>query len=229
MNMKRSRPTRAITFDVYGTLIDWESGMWEFIEPFLRKQHIRTGRKKFLSIWEPIQWDLNHGPYKRYRRILAESFRTTVDELGGECTVKEAEAFADGMGSWKPFADTVQSLKKLKNLYVLAPITNTDDAFIEASSALMGNPFHQIITAQQARAYKPNVKPFHLALKKLDIPADEILHVGFGYRYDLGPAAEVGMKTAWLNRSTEKLPRGFQADFQFDSMDHLVRMACKPC
>ena len=83
--------------------------------------------------------------------------------------------------------------------------------------------------AQQAKAYKPDTKPFQVALKKLGFHPAEVLHVAFGYRYDLGPAREMGMRTAWLNRGSENLPEGFAADFEVSGMDQLVTLATKAC
>lgn len=227
--MERARPLRAITFDCYGTLIDWERGMWPYARKALEGAGLKLARAKFYAAWEPIQFAMIRGRYRPYREILEASLRDTLASLGGRCKVADARAFAGSMGAWKPFADVPAALGRLKNLYTLAPISNTDDDFLAASAALMGNPFHHHFTAQKARAYKPSTRPFEVALKTLRCHPSEVLHVAFGHRYDLGPARACGLKTAWLNRSSEALPDGFAADFELSGMEQLVWMATKAC
>ncbi|MBI3890726.1 MAG: haloacid dehalogenase type II [Candidatus Wallbacteria bacterium] len=228
--MQKVRPIRAITFDCYGTLIDWEAGLWSAAQRPLKKVGLNVTRARFYEAWEPIQFAMIQGPYKRYRKVLTDSFRAAVEALGGKpVSLEDAAAFAGSMADWEPFPDVVPALAKLSALYVLAPISNTDDDFLAASARRMGNPFHHLFTAQQAKAYKPSTKPFQLALKKLGCDPAEVLHVAFGYRYDLGPARESGMRTAWLNRSSESLPAGFEADFQLDAMSGLVSIATRVC
>ncbi len=223
------KPTRAITFDCYGTLIDWETGMWSVAQELLRQSGVKTSRKQFLSVWEPIQFAMIRGPYRRYRLILQESFLQAVAALGGECSRENAAVFAGSMADWEPFPDVTAALERLRALYILAPITNTDDEFIAASARRMGNPFHHVFTAQKAKAYKPDKKPFEVALAKLALDPAEVLHVAFGYRYALGPAKELGMRTAWLNRGSESLPEGFSADFELTEMEQLVSIATRAC
>lgn len=228
--MQTVKPIRAITFDCYGTLIDWETGLWSAAQRGLRKAGVDVTRQRFYDVWEPIQFAMIQGPYQRYRKILQESFRKAVEALGGKpCALEDAAAFAGSMADWEPFPDVPAALAKLAGLYVLAPISNTDDDFLAASARKMGDPFHHHFTAQQAKAYKPSTKPFELALKKLACDPASVLHVAFGHRYDLGPARQCGLRTAWLNRGSEALPEGFEADFQLDGMPALVAIATRVC
>ena len=114
--------------------------------------------------------------------------------------------FSESMGKWQPFPDTRDALLELKKYTKIALITNTDNEIIRETVKQIGVEFDEIITAEDAGAYKPSHKGFHLALERLGLDKSEVLHAGFGFKYDVVPATELGFETCWINRYGEVRP-----------------------
>jgi 2-haloacid dehalogenase len=212
----------AITFDCYGTLIDWEAGIKAYVAPHL--QRAAGGRitlDQWLVRWEQIQFDLLK-PYRPYREILVESFERTMRAF-------ELEVFADGgpglvtsLGDWPPFADTVSSLRRLARRRRLGIVSNIDQALIAQTLGHLGAPLSMVVTAEEAGAYKPDAAPFRLALERLKLPPSSVIHAGFGWRYDLAPARALGMRTCWVNRGGGPQPGGDPPDLVVPSLAALA-------
>jgi len=213
---------KAITFDCYGTLIDWEAGVKACVQPALaRAAGGRVTLDEWFAKWEEIQFGLL-APYRPYREILVESFARTMRHF-------ELEVFADGgpslarsVADWKPFADTVPSLRKLARGRRLAIISNIDDDLLAQTVGSLLAPFAALVTAEQARAYKPDAAPFHLAVERLALPPSTILHAAFGWKYDLAPARSVGLHTCFVNRGGIARPSGDPPDLEVPSLAALA-------
>ena len=123
------------------------------------------------------------------------------------------------MESWQPFPDTVPALRRAKQAGLrLAIISNTDRSIMEHTLRQLEVEFDEVVVAEDARAYKPALRPFELAHERLGGDAERILHVAFGFKYDIGPAKRVGFRTAWVNRKREEAPGPDQPDFEWDSL-----------
>jgi 2-haloacid dehalogenase len=194
----------ALTFDCYGTLIDWETGLLGGLRPLLRSHGQDLADRQILDIYSELEPKAQN-PYRRYRQVLADVVRGYGERLGFSVSSGEAESLPESLKSWQPFPDTRAALEKLKTKYRLAIISNTDDDFFTASARHLQVEFDQIITAEQAKAYKPSLAPFNLALKRLGISAQRVLHVGQSIYHDVLPAKSLGMATALVHR------RGFGA------------------
>ncbi|MCZ6514926.1 MAG: haloacid dehalogenase type II, partial [Acidobacteria bacterium] len=177
-----------ITFDCYGTLIDWESGAREVFAELASLHHLTISPQEVFDRWEAIQFRMIQGSYRRYREILRESLGETLRELGANPTEGDCNLLADRLPTWKPFVEVPGALKRLKSRSKLGIISNIDNDFIAATVPQLGVTFDAVITAEQAQAYKPNPAPFQLALEKLGAAPSAILHTAFGFRYDLGLA-----------------------------------------
>ena len=140
--------------------------------------------------------------------MLARSLREWVEERGYRWNEREGEALVRAMESWQPFPDTVPALRRVSEAGVrLAIVSNTDRSIIEHTlRQLEGVSFDDVFVAEDCRAYKPSTVPFAHALGALATPPEEILHVAFGFKYDIGPAQELGLRTAWVNRKGEPRP-----------------------
>jgi 2-haloacid dehalogenase len=198
-----------VTFDCYGTLVDWEGGA----AAFLYELALREGEscpppgRELCSRWEDIQFELLRGEYRPYREVLAESLRAWMEERGYDWRAEEGEALLRSMRSWQPFPDTTPALNRAReNGLRLAIVSNIDRDIIEHTLRHIGVPFDAVLTAEDARAYKPADAVFDYALDQLGTPPDDILHVAFGFKYDIGPAVRHGMGTAWVNRHAEPPP-----------------------
>jgi 2-haloacid dehalogenase len=149
-------------------------------------------------------------PYQRYHRVLADVARGFGEWLGFALSAAQAESLAESLKDWQPFPDTRPALEKLRSKHKMAIISNTDDDFFAASAQHLRVKFDVVITAEQAKAYKPSLVPFHLALKRLGFPAECVLHVGQSVYHDVLPAKSLGIATVLVRR------RGFGATHRID-------------
>ncbi len=199
---------KAITFDCYGTLIDWEGEIQRHFDRLLQSRHIQGIDTRALQRrWEEIQFAYIQ-EYHPYHQVLRETMAATFREYGLPLGSEEAETFARSMGKWQPFPDTRPALEAMQRELGIrvALITNTDDEIIAETVSQLGVMPDEIITAEQAGAYKPHHEGFHLARQRLKLPVEEIWHAGFGFKYDIVPATELGYTTVWVNRQGEARP-----------------------
>lgn len=193
-----------ISFDCYGTLIDWEAG----ILPVLRAVLARHGRTlpeaTILELYGEFEAEAESGPYQSYRSVLQSVVRSFGERLGFEPTSADIRALGESVPSWPPFADTVAALGRLKKRYRLAIISNIDnDLFLQTQQHLKVN-FDAVITAEQAKGYKPTLHNFQLALRKLGLEPSQLLHVGQSIYHDVIPAQSLGISTVWVNRRSAR-------------------------
>jgi 2-haloacid dehalogenase len=218
---------RLATFDCYGTLVDWEGGAASFLYD-LALRHGEPSPEPGRDLrdrWESIQFELLAGDYLPYREVLARSLRAWMEERGYAWRAEEGEALVRSMRSWQPFPDTRPALLRAREAGIgLAIVSNTDRDIIEHTLRHIGVPFDAVITAQDAQAYKPADAVFDYALAELGVPPGEILHVAFGFKYDIGPAARHGMRTAWVNRHAEPPPGDDPFDHEWRDLWPLARI-----
>jgi 2-haloacid dehalogenase len=209
---------RLASFDCYGTLVDWEGGAAAFLYDLALRQgesEPPPGRE-LRDRWEAIQFELLADRYRPYRDVLALSLRAWMEERGYAWHTDEGTALLRSMRSWQPFPDTRPSLTRAREAGLrLAIISNTDRDIIAHTVRHIGVEFDFVITAEDAGAYKPADAVFDYALERLGVPPEEILHVAFGFKYDIGPAARHGMQTAWVNRHAEPPPGDAPFDFEW--------------
>lgn len=193
-----------ITFDCYGTLIDWETGLLGALRPILKSHGQNLSDEQILQIYGELEPKLQN-PYRRYRDVLQEVVRGFGQRLRFSPSIQESESLPESLGKWKPFPDTVAALEKLHAKYKLAIISNTDDDLFAATARHLKVKFDAVITAEQAKAYKPSLAMFQLALQRLAVKPEKILHAGQSVYHDVIPAKSLGMATALVYR------RGFGA------------------
>ena len=195
---------QALTFDCYGTLIDWETGLLGGLRPILRAHGSQLRDEQILELYAELE-PAAQNPYRRYREVLQEVVRGVGQRLGFATSDAEVCSLPDSLKNWPPFPDTVAALKKLQTRYRLAIISNTDDDLVAGTAPHLQVKFDQVITAEQARAYKPSLAPFHRALERLALPKEQVLHVGQSVYHDVVPAKSLGLATVLVRR------RGFGA------------------
>lgn len=194
-----------LTFDCYGTLIDWESGILAAVLPVLAQRGIEAEAEQVLRLYVKYEAEQEAGPYKLYRDVLHGVMAGIASELDFVPTAAELQALPDSVGHWPPFADTVAALTRLHTRYKLVIISNIDDALFTETNALLQVTFDDIITAQQVRSYKPALQHFRVALARLGVPRQQVLHVAQGLYHDHVPAKALGLTTVWVNRPS-RLP-----------------------
>ena len=214
---------KAITFDCYGTLIDWESAIQQFFAQRLAAHNIEgIDRRALQRQWEEIQFVYIQEHYRPYREVLRDTMRMALDNAQIPYAEQDLEEFANAMGTWKPFPDTKEAILELQRFLKVALITNTDNDIIAETERTIGVKFDEIITAEQAGAYKPSHKGFLLARERLGLPVSDIWHAGFGFKYDIVPATELGYTTVWVNRQGEARPVDVKETFLVGDMRTLV-------
>jgi len=194
----------ALTFDCYGTLIDWEAGLLAGLRAVFDPRGIQATDDALLEIYAGFEEDAEAGPYLRYRDVLAVGLRGVCDGFGIEPTDAEVATFGGSVVDWPPFADSAASLARLEDRYRLGVITNCDDDLFAASNRRLGVAFDWVITAEQARGYKPRIANFELAFERIDVPRARILHVAQSLFHDHVPAKALGMTTVWIDRRHDR-------------------------
>jgi len=210
-----------VTFDCYGTLIDWDRGILACFEKILKGKRDGVDLQAFHRHWEEVQFQLIQKEFKLYRHILRESLAETLEDFGLPYVAGDGETFAEAMPTWGPFPEVKPALERLKTRYTLAIISNTEDGILAESIKRIGTSFDQTITAEEAKVYKPSRKIFEHALAKLGGRPEEILHVAFGFKYDIIPAKALGLMTVWVNRAGERNPGPVEADAEIRDLSGL--------
>ncbi len=214
---------KAITFDCYGTLIDWESAIQQFFAQSLASKGFRDVDPLTLQAeWEEIQFNYIQEQYRPYRQVLLNTLRMAFESYQIPTDNEECDKFANSMGYWKPFPDTRDAILELQKLVKVVLITNTDESIIAETERMLGVKFDEIITAEQAGAYKPSHKGFLLARERLGLDVSEIWHAGFGFKYDIVPATALGYTTVWVNRQGEVRPVDVKETFLVGDMRTLA-------
>ncbi|MDF5706733.1 MAG: haloacid dehalogenase type II [Nostoc sp. S4] len=191
---------KALTFDCYGTLIDWENGILEVLKPLLLRHNSDLNDNQILELFAEFEAELERGEYIKYREVLRRVVQKFGERIGFEPTAKELNSLADSIAYWLPFPDTVEALRNLKQNFRLVIISNVDDDLFAFSAKRLEVEFEQIITAQQAKSYKPSLNNFRLAIERINLPIEEILHVAASVYRDIVAAKSLGVSTVWVNR-----------------------------
>ena len=190
----------ALTFDCYGTLIDWERGIVETLAPVLGRDGGAVDRERVLEVYARNEAALEAGEYLPYGEIVTRAMTAVCAEFGVEADDDERARFGRSVGEWPPFEDSPEALRRLSSKFRLGVITNCDDDLFALSAQRLGIAFDWVVSAQQAGAYKPSERPFRLALERLDVPAARILHVAQSLYHDHVVANRLGLSSVWIDR-----------------------------
>ncbi len=225
-----------LTFDCYGTLIDWESGILAALGPWRARARIVAGDEALLAAFGDAESALEAAqPGLLYPDLLAEVQRRIGMRFEAPATEDEASAFGASVKDWPAFADSTAALAELKRHYKLAILSNVERASFAHSARKLGVEFDLVVTAQDVGSYKPNLAHFHVGLEKLKamgVPKDKVLHVAQSLFHDHVPAKQVGLPSVWINRRTGKAGEGatpkaaaVAPDLELPSMAALAELA----
>ena len=189
-----------LTFDCYGTLIDWEAGILAALRAPLAAHGISAADEDVLGAFARHEAEIEAGPYRPYREVLAAVLEAMVRHFGGEVGADERTAFGGSVADWPAFPDSAAALARLHERFALGVITNCDDDLFAASQAKLGITFDHLVTAQQAKRYKPNARGFELMFERVGLPPSRILHVAQSLYHDHVPAKRLGLSTVWVDR-----------------------------
>lgn len=194
----------ALTFDCYGTLIDWEAGILAGLRAVLDPRGVRPTDEELLERYAAAEAAIEAGPYRRYREVLGEGLESVASMYAVKPTAAEAAAFGGSVGDWPAFPDSRAALARLKARFRLGVLTNCDDDLFAASNRRLGVQFDWIVTAEQAGGYKPRIANFDLLLERLTVPRERVLHVAQSLFHDHVPAKSLGLSTVWIDRRHDR-------------------------
>ena len=192
------------TFDCYGTLINWEAGILAALHRILSAHSKQLDDATLLQLYGDFEHRSEQGTFQPYREVLASVVRQFAIELKFTPTPEEVRSLPGSLATWQPWPDTVPALRRLKTRFRLAILSNVDDDLFAATRPKLAVDFDEVITAQQAQAYKPSLKLFELALARIQTPAHRVLHVGQSVYHDVIPAQSLGLSTVWVNRPSAR-------------------------
>ena len=220
----------ALTFDCYGTLIDWETGIYEALAPWLAKARVGLERDRVLEAFAQLESAQQAAtPALRYPELLAEVHRGLALRFDIAPDAKAAEKFGASVGNWPAFADSAEALAYLKQHYRLVILSNVDRASFARSNARLGVTFDAICTAEDIGSYKPDPRNFDYLLRHLaerGMAKAQILHTAESLHHDHVPAGRIGLATCWIHRRAGKQGHGatrvpdvdVRPDFRFESL-----------
>jgi 2-haloacid dehalogenase len=199
-----------LSFDCYGTLIDWERGMLRALKAFLFNHDIVIDSdNQILKTFAESESSQESGSYLKYRQILKNVVKSFGAQLNFTPTEAELSSLAESIQDWEPFPDTVEALKALKKRYKLAIISNVDDDLFAYTAKKLKVDFDWIVTAEQVKSYKPSLQNFEVAIQRMGISPDKLLHVAQSIYHDIVPVKNMGLSAVWVNRRQGK--EGFGA------------------
>ncbi|MGA3315986.1 MAG: haloacid dehalogenase type II [Candidatus Korobacteraceae bacterium] len=193
-----------LSFDCYGTLIDWETGLLGYLRPLLESKGHALSEAQIISLYSEFEPRAQGGPYRSYREVLAQVVRGFGRELRFSVSAADANGLAESIRNWQPFADTVPALRRLQSRYKLAVLSNIDDDLFAYTALKLAVGFDAVVTAQQVHSYKPSFNNFEALLRRFKIPREHLLHVAESLYHDVVPARSLGITTVWVNRRQGK-------------------------
>jgi 2-haloalkanoic acid dehalogenase type II len=221
------RPYDVITFDCYGTLIDWESGIAEAFAESAAEDGVRLDRHAVLGAYAQVEPEVEHQRYRPYREVLHESASRVAQMLGWRVAYERCTFLALSLPRWKPFADTNAALASLAGAGCrLGILSNVDDDLIAETRKQFSVPFDIVITAQQVRSYKP--APAHFTTARQRIGRARWLHAAQSNFHDVVPCNSLGIPTAWINRKGEKPLAGGTPTHEFRDLAALASFIASP-
>ena len=198
----------ALTFDCYGTLIDWETGISNALRPWAERHGVTAGSDDLMALkaqFEP-KWQ-GMRPALLYPEVLGSILVEIGAELGVETTAEDSAAFGASVKDWPAFPDSAEALAYLKRHYKLVVVSNVDRASFAHSNEKLGVDFDLVITAEDVGAYKPDHAHFERMLAELaamGVPKDKVLHTAQSLYHDHVPAKQIGLTSIWINRRAGK-------------------------
>ena len=214
-----------LTFDCYGTLIQWDEGLLAAVRRILStKNAAEVDPVRLISIYDRHEHALEQTPpHRPFRTVAGEGLRLALDELGLQSDPDDIRILTDGIGEMPPFPEVIGALRRLKNAgFRLCIVSNTDDEIIARNVAQLEGLIDRVITAQQAGVYKPARGLFDHAHAQLGVSKDEVVHICASPHLDHAAARDVGFRCVWIDRGTgRKLLPDYTPDAILSTLDEV--------
>ncbi len=219
-----------LTFDCYGTLIDWESGILAALRPVLETHGVTASDDEILERYGAAESAVQGGAFLPYADVLRRVMDRIAEQAGIALAAGERDALVDSVGRWPAFPDTPDALAALKRKYRLVVVSNIDDDLFARTAPNLGVEMDDVITALQVRSYKPAPAHFERMLERTGAAKEKVLHVAQSLFHDIAPARALGFATVWVNRRAGKggggaTPRAdARPDLEVPDLATLVRL-----
>ncbi|ABF43292.1 HAD-superfamily hydrolase, subfamily IA, variant 2 [Candidatus Koribacter versatilis Ellin345] len=216
-----------LSFDCYGTLINWEKGILGVLQPILQSHAVVLSDDAALAVYGEIEPKLQR-PYRRYRDVLRDVVREFGKRTGFVATEEEMDSLPQSLKDWHPYEDTVAALGRLKKKYKLVILSNIDDHLFAASAKHLQVKFDAVITAEQVKSYKPDHAHWIEMLHRCKTVPQRVLHVGQSIYHDVVPGKAMGFKTIWVHRAPgygATRPAHEEPDLEVKSLKELADLA----
>jgi 2-haloacid dehalogenase len=220
-----------LSFDCYGTLIDWETGLLQALRPIFARHGVEVEDRRLLESYGRAEAAIQSQKYRPYREVLRQVLVRLGDKFGFAPTIGEQNDLADSVRLWPPFPDSTEALRRLLIKYRLIVLSNIDDDLFQGSAEQLQVDFDLVFTAQQIGAYKPSRKNFEFLLNHAGVERSRLLHVAQSLFHDIAPAKALGLATVWVNRRAGKegfgatVPAEAQPDVEVPDLKTLARLA----
>jgi 2-haloacid dehalogenase len=197
-----------VTFDCYGTLIDWETGVFEAFQKEAGRDGFTVDRDELIPRFIEIQRDIQRGSYELYAEVLRRAAVRVAGELGWELEPSRSNFLPDSVPRWKPFRETNAQLERFAKKYETGILANIDDKLLGATRRHFRSDFDLVVTAQQVRSYKPDPAHFKECARRIEDKKKRWVHIASGYPTDVEPCLKQKIPVIWVNRSGETLESG---------------------
>jgi 2-haloalkanoic acid dehalogenase type II len=208
-----------ITFDCYGTLIDWESGIASAFESEAAREGLALDAEQIIAAYMAEEPAVEAAGYRPYREVLAETARRVAARFGWQISPDRADFLVESLPGWKPFPDTGPALERLAGRFKLGILSNIDDDLLVETLRHFNVAFDLIVTSEQVRSYKPAPAHFRTGISRAG--GKRLLHAAQSYFHDVVPARKLGIPVAWINRKGERADQ-LQPTYQFSDIRQLV-------
>ncbi len=205
LNSLRPDKVRVITFDCYGTLIDWEGGIWNAFRQAAAEDGVQLDRQQVIDAYHAVEPMIESAEFRPYRHVLVETARRVAGECQWTISPEKAEFLPRSLAAWPPFPDTNAALVKLAEQFRLGVLSNVDEDLFEATRALLDVEFDFWVTADRVESYKPDLAHFEAARPFVG-DSGGWLHVAQSLFHDVAPANALNIPVVWINRKAEQRP-----------------------
>jgi 2-haloacid dehalogenase len=216
---------RCLSFDCYGTIVDWETGILAALEPVLRRHGVDASGDEVLRKFADAEAAVEAQEYRRYREVLGLVLARIGDAFRFAPGQSERDAFAGSVGAWPLFADSADALRALGDRYRLIILSNVDEDQFAATRRALGVRLDAVFTAERIGSYKPSRRNFDYLIDHAGVGRHQLLHVAQSVFHDIRPARRAGLATVWVNRRRERSSSG--ADLTVPDLAALATRLCR--
>lgn len=206
--MALPKDVKFVSFDCYGTLIDWETGVFEAFQKEADKDGFTIDRDVLIPRFIEIQREIQHGSYELYAEVLRRAAVRVAKELGWEIENVRSNFLPNSVPRWPAFRETNAQLERFAKKYETGILSNIDDKLLGATRRHFRADFDLVVTAQQVRSYKPDPAHFKECARRIEKLKKHWVHIGSGYPTDIEPLAKMKIPTIWVNRHGDELESG---------------------